>query len=234
MVKISEKRSLSIPPTRIDKELLTKVGRILKAHCPKEHEISIQVYSDYRNIITEDFEELKSENVEIPSDTYKIEMTIRHHQIVGKTPIQIEMDLRRPRDSKLRVMGENATWVHGVTELLSEAFSKKKLGYSYIAKSKNLRSLISLATSLLLAYAIGSVVLFFGIESEIAFGSGAISLLVAMSLTDRFFDWVFPYFEIESEDFLPPKVRKWTLAILWGSGIIPSILLWIFSQIGQT
>lgn len=223
MVKISEKRSMSISPTRIDKELLTKVGQILNTECPEEHGISIQVFSDSRNIITENPEEFK--NIEIPSDTYRIEMTIRHPMVLGKTPIQIEMDLRRPKNSRFRVMGENATWVHGVTELLSEAFSKKKLGYSYIAKSKNLRSLMSFATSLLLAYSIGSIVLFFGIESEIAFVSGIISLLVAMSLTDRFFDWVFPYFEIESEDFLPPKVRKWTLTILWGSGIIPTILL---------
>lgn len=226
MVKISEKRSLNIPPTRIDKELLIKVGQILKAECPKEHEISIQVYSDSRNIITENSEEFK--NIEIPSDTYRIEMTIRHPIVLGKTPIQIEMDLRRPKNSKFRVMGENATWVHGVTELLSEAFEKKKLGYSYIAKSKNLRSLMSFATSLLLAYTIGSVVLFFNIEYNTAFTSGLISFLVAIGLTDRFFNWVFPYFEIGNEDFSPPKVRKWALTILWGSGILPMIILKIF------
>lgn len=232
MVKIREKSSITIRPTRIDKQLLVNLGRILKEECPEEHEIGIELQADSRDIKTEDYEEFK--NLEIPSDIYVIKMRtkfgslslavdeILENKIVKG--MQIEIDLRRPKNSKIRITGDNATWVRGVGGRLFEAFEKKKLGYRYVAEHGNVRAILSLMSSILLAYTIGSILWLFKIEFSYVAIFSVVFFVVMQDLLKRFFDWVFPYFEIESEDFLPPKVRKWALAILWGSGILPAIL----------
>jgi len=87
---------------------------------------------------------------------------------------------------------------------------------------------MSWISSVLLAYSIGSVLWFFKIEAGYVFLFGLAFFFIMTELTKRFFNWVFPYFEIESKQFLPPKVRKLTLTILFGSGIIPALVLRIF------
>jgi hypothetical protein len=45
------------------------------------------------------------------------------------------------------------------------------------------------------------------------------------NLLKRFFDWVFPYFEIGNEDFKPRKFRKVAFGILITSGVLPAIVV---------
>lgn len=111
MVEIREKRSVSIPPIRIDKELFVRVGDILKAECPKKHRLSIEIDADSKEIKTEEPKELES--IEIPSDIYSITMNIYSEELKLEffSPVEIEIDLRRPKNSKIRIMGKDATWV---------------------------------------------------------------------------------------------------------------------------
>lgn len=231
MVRIREKRSVKIPPTKIDKELLGDIGQILKAERPQKSEISIKLYADSRDIETEDVKE--TANMDIPSDTYLIEMMTGHLYLsiladtseVSENSIQVKIDLGRPQDSKIRIIGKKSTWVRGVTEGLLEAFKKKKLGYSFIAKHDTVRRIMSWLSSALLAVASGYILLSLRIEAVYVFVFGILLFAVMIDILKRFFDWVFPYFEIASDDFMPRKVRKIALGILWGSGIVPTIVL---------
>lgn len=246
MVKISEKRSVTIPPTRIDTDLLVKVGQMLKEECSEMHAsklayVSIELNAESRDIATNHCEEL--EKIAIPSDTYHVSMRVFSAKklasnsttlttltpIINWTnPIEVEIDVRRPKNSKIRVKGEKATWVQGVTEGIVSLFEKKRLGYRHIAKYEIIRTALSMISSALLTYVSGYCLWLLKIEPFyiLLFIMG---FFYAMSmLVKRFFDWVFPYFEIASEDFMPRKVRKWALALLWGSGLLPTIIFKIF------
>ena len=220
-VNIREKRSSRSAPTRIDKELLVELGQILKQECKKDCEISIELDADSKEIETEDSKTF--DNVTIPADTYAVTMGIFSYEEYN--PVEIEIDIKKPTDSKIRVMGENATWVQGVSERLAKAFEKKKLGYRPIAKYEWIRLVMSMIASGFLSYASGFAIWYFKLFEPLYVIVYVLTFFYAMSmLIKRFFDWVFPYFEIGSEDFRPRKFRKLLLAILWGSGIIPTIL----------
>jgi len=220
-VNITEKSSSSIAPTRIDKELLMEVGEILKQECKEDCKVSIELYSDSKDIETGDSKAFQ--DLPIPADTYEVRMEIISYD--DYDPVEIEIDTKKPKNCKIRVMGENATWVRGASRRLTEAFEKKKLGYRHIAKYEPIRLFMSMVASALLSYVVG-----FGLLYSKFFEPSYVMLFVvaffyAMSLLiKRFFDWIFPYFEIGSGDFKPRKFRKIALAILWGSGILPTIL----------
>lgn len=217
---IREKRSISIAPTRIDKELLVEVGQILKQECKKDCEVSIELDADSREIETEDSKTF--EKVTIPADTYAVTMSIFSYE--DYNPVEIEIDIKKPKDSKIRVMGENATWVQGVSDRLIKEFDKKKLAYRYIARYEPVRLLMSIVTSVLLSYVTGFALWLLKIDFSTIILSIAVFFYALTVSIKRFFDWVFRYFELGSEDFKPRKFRKLILAILWGSGIISTIL----------
>lgn len=218
---IREKRSTSICPTRLDQELLVDVGQILREECKKEEGISIELDADSREIETEDSTEFAQ--IDIPSDTYSIRMVI-YSDDEYYDPVEIEIDLRKPTNSRIRVMGENATWVQGVSDRLTTAFEKKKLGYRHLAKYPLLRFTSSILTSILLSYVVGLALWIVTAEPTYVIMFVAVFFYAMAMLIKKFFDWVFPYFEIASSDFLPKRVRKWALTRLFGSGIVPAIV----------
>lgn len=222
LVEVTEKRSVTIRPTRIDKELLIDLGQILRAECSGKHGVLIGLDADSKEIRTGDSKELA--NIEIPSDTYMIRMAVTSSDVSFEIPIHIEMDLRKPRNSKIRVIGKNPTWVQGVTERLSKVFERKKLGYRHIARFEIVRAIMSMIASGLLSYVGGFTLWHFRVDPTYVLCFVVVFFYAMGMLIRRFFDWVFPYFEIENKNFLPRRVRKWALVILWGSGIIPTIL----------
>jgi hypothetical protein len=226
MVRISQKRTTDIPPVKIDNDLLFKIGNILKEECPKDGTVEVSINSDSMDIGIENVEELKG--LEIPADTYKILMVLDHviHPADEDIPeISIAIDTKSPRkESKIRVNGQNATRVKGVSERLCEKFNENRLSYRYIAKYENLRLLLGMATSALLSYVTGFALWYFtqNLNSVVFFVAGffyAFSMLLK-----RAYDWLFPYFEIDNKNFKPKRIRKWALAILWGSGLIPTVI----------
>jgi hypothetical protein len=231
MVKITAKRSENILPTRIDKDALSKLGQILKKECSDKQSLSISLYSDSSDIEIEDCKEFQ--NVEVPSDTYSIRMAlsdiVEFHSIggfiVGANPIEIWMDMRQPKNSKVRVKGENNTWVSGVTSEIMKAFERKKLGYWFIAKYEFTRTLLSWFSSAVFGFYLGFALWHFGLEIFYAFIIALAFFGVMTSLLKRFFDWVFPYFEIGNDDFKPRKFRRAVFGILITSGLLPAILL---------
>ncbi len=239
MVKISEKRTIQIPPTKIDNKLLSNIGQILKDECPKDHEVSIQINADSRDIETEDVKEIA--NMDIPSDTYSIEMLMELPPILAamtsfagekdiEKSIEVVMDLKSPeKKSKIRVKGKNATWVQGVAERIVKVIEKNRLVHRHIARYEQIRFAMSMGTSALLSLALGFAVWFFSKELSMAFLVSFLFFYVLAYSLKRFFDWLFPYFDIENPDFKPRKVRKWAVGILWSSGILTNLIFWILS-----
>lgn len=230
MVKITAKRSMNVLPTRIDKDMLSRLGQILKKECSDQQSLSISLYSDSLDIEVEDCKEF--ENIELPSDTYSIQMALNNtiavsvgKVVVGTKPIEIEMDMRQPKNSKVRVRGENTTWVSGVTEAIVKAFERKKLRYWFVAKHEFARTLLSWFSSAVFGFSVGFALWHFGLEPLYSFVVAVATFGVMTNLLKRFFDWVFPYFEIGNEDFKPRKFRKVAFGILITSGVLPTIVL---------
>ena len=229
MVRISEKRSMRIPPVKIDNGLLVSVGEILKAECSENSVFSFGLYADSKDIETEDSKEFETQ--EIPPDTYAIEMTATAYAYTSlveeepwENPIEIEIDVRKPKNSQIRVRGEKASWVAGVSDSIVKVFEKKRRGYRYIASKEITRIVMAVTSSVLLCYVSGFALSLFHLEAAYLLIFIVIFFYFMTLILKRFFDWVFPYFEIDSEEFLPRKVRKWALVLLWGSGIIPTII----------
>jgi hypothetical protein len=226
MVRISLKRTIDIPPVRIDNDLLFKMGKILEEACPKEGKVRVGIQSDSMDIGIEGIEELKS--IEIQSDIYQIDMGFNQELYLDEDApdISIKIDIKFPKkESHIRVYGQNATWVQGVSERLCKEFNDNKLSYGIISKYPNLRFLLALATSALLSYVVGNGFWYLTANTSytVVFVAG---FFYAFSIVlNRFYDWLFPYFELDSKNFKPKKYRKLTLAILWGSGILPTIIL---------
>jgi hypothetical protein len=229
MVRVSEKRSMRIPPVKIDKGLLVSVGEILKAECSEHSIFSFALYADSKDIETEDSKEFNE--IEIPPDTYAIEMTATAYAAKSlveeepwENPIEIEIDIRKPKNSQIRVRGEKRSWVAGVSDSIVKAFERKRLGYRHIASNEVTRSVMAVISSVLLTYVSGFALSLFHVEALYLLMFIASFFYFMTLILKRFFDRVFPYFEIDNEEFLPRKVRKWALLLLWSSGIIPAII----------
>jgi hypothetical protein len=229
MVKVTEKRTEKIEPTKIDMSLLVNVGQVISEECPKDHKVSIVIVSNSRDIETDDYRELK--NMEIPADTRFIRMSAdegdEEFRIPWTKPIEVAMDVDFPRkNSRVSVRGNNATWVQGVSERLVKEFDKKKLMHRYIAKYEFSRVAASMAVTALLVTVLGFALLRFAVNPSLV-SLIAIGLWYAVTmLLKRFFDWLFPYFDIDNPDFRPRKFRKAAVGLLLGSGIVGILIEW--------
>lgn len=229
MVKITEKRTEKIEPTKIDIDLLTSVGKVISDECPKDHKVSIVIVSNSRDLETDDYRELKK--MEIPASTRFIGMSVNEKEeefrIPWTKPIEVAIDMAFPKkNSRVSVRGNNATWVQGVSERLFEEFDKKKLMHRYIAKYEFSRVAISMAVAALFVTVLGFALLRFAVNPPL------VSLVVlgvwyaVIMLLRRFFDWLFPYFDIDNPDFRPRKFRKAAVGLLLGSGIVGILIEW--------
>jgi hypothetical protein len=140
-------------------------------------------------------------------------------------PVEIEIDCRQPKNSKIRVYGEKRGWVEGTTKTLLDVFNKKRLGYRHIAKYSSVRAIISWVSSGFLAFTVGYVLWSIKIEAlQVGIGT-FVSFRIFLETLRRFYGWVFPYFEIGNEDFKPKKFRKLAWGILAASGILQAIII---------
>jgi hypothetical protein len=195
--------------------------------CPKGYKVSIAVNADSKDIESENYKEL--EKLEIPVDTYSINLAVDTEEtsLPWENPIQITIDMQSPKKSRIRVRGNETVWVKTVSSGLVQEFEKKKLMYRHIAKYEPLRLISAFVSSALLMTVLGFALLRLPVEPSIVFIVVAVLFYGVAMLLKRFFDWVFPYFEIDSNDFKPRKFRKATLGLLWGSGIIGIFIEWV-------
>jgi hypothetical protein len=225
MVKITEKRTEKIQPTKIDNDLLFNVGEIMNEVCPPSFKVSFVINADSKDIESEDYKELK--NLQIPVDTYFVHMAIdsESSSVPWKNPIDVSIDTKFPlKNSRIRLRGNDPTWVIGAALRLTEQFERKKLSYRHFARSEALRSVASFISSLLLMTALGLALLRLPIEPIYVFFTFIFLFYFFMALLKRFFDWLFPYFEIANDNFKPRKFRKLALSLLWGSGLLGIII----------
>jgi len=218
MSKVTAKRTVKIPPCRIEKDLIREIGELLE----KEELCKGRMYyrldtkmSDVQSSKVNDFVKADWE-----SDINKIELGTTDYQLPR---VGVNFDFRRPEYSKFSVSGENATWVNGITNRIENKIKKYKLKYYTIKTNWLVKLPLTSAILVVLVYPIflwlNSIPtikenLFILIWLMFAFGFWGIYYLI---------QWLFPYFDYG--DTLQKSMRKWIWVILFGSGIVPTIIL---------
>jgi hypothetical protein len=227
MVKITEKRTEKIPPSRIDNDLLFNLGQIMDEVRPtKNHVVSTIINTDTRDIESEDYKELK-EGIKLTADTYRILMGLSTEEldVPWENAIYISIDTQSPKKrSRIRVRSNDSTWVQGVSDRLFEEFKKKRLNHRHIALYESLRLGISIGSSMLIMTVLGLALIEFPIIASFTTVVLLVLFYPMTLLLKRGFDWLFPYFEIDVADFKPSKYRKKILGLLWGSGFLGIII----------
>jgi hypothetical protein len=233
MVKITAKRTEKIQPTKVDNDLLFRVGQIMHSECPENQKTSIMINADSKDIESDNFEEIKG--IEIPADTYFIHMAICPEDIdlPWENPIDISIDSKFPiKNSRIRVRGNDETWVQGVSDRIVKEFSRKKLMHRPIAEYEFIRLTTSIGSSALLMTVLGLALLRFLVPSSVVTAFVAILFYVVVIGLKRFFDWLFPYFEIDNDAFKPRKFRRIALSLIWGSGFVGIIIEMALRYVG--
>jgi hypothetical protein len=226
MPRISQKRTIDIPPVKIDGDLLFRVGKILKEVCPEQGYVKVSLNSDSMDIGIDDIEELKSQTIPVDTDTIEMRFSDEVRFDENTPDISITINTKFPKkESKIRVYGKDATWVQGVSERLCKEFNENKLSYGYLSQYSNLRFLLAMVTSALLSYVTGIGIWYFTANSGYSVIFVAVFFYAFSVLLNRFYDWLFPYFELDNKNFKPKKYRKLALTFLWGSGILPTIII---------
>jgi hypothetical protein len=225
MVKITEKRTEKIKPTKIDNDLLFRLGGILNSECADNQKVFVTINADCKDIECENHLELK--DIEIPADTYFVHMgvTPEDEDLSWENPIDISIDMKFPiKNSKISVRGNKEALVRGISATIVKELNRKKLMHRYFAQYSFLRLATSIGSSVLLMTVLGLALLRFSINPSYVSLFLAALFYVVVVLLNHFFTWVFPYFEIDNDDFKPRKFRKAALGLLWGSGFLGIVI----------
>jgi hypothetical protein len=207
-----QKRTVRIPPTRIDKKLIQELGEYLEGLNSK----LLLTYS--LDSKTKEIEKSKVKDF-IEADWGK---DIRTITIKSKTALRIKIDFQTPRFSEYSVYGRDATWVSGLERCIGEKFSKNRLGYAPLKTKSWLRFLLISLIDILLCTPIYLALSPYAGYTNFVAMCFLVFLLLLISLTN----WMFPYFEYGEP--IQKNVRKWIWFALIGTGIIPSIILKYF------
>lgn len=201
---------------------------------PWEYKPSYTLVADSKNIKSAEFANFT--DVEWPSDTKEINLSIGHFSSPRKIEINLYLERWRMKQSEVSVSGKDSTWVNGIADRLEAVFQKKLLGYRSIVEHSLLRMLLSILTWISIAFAITYLswpmmrpflkegVTWIELFVIILFFGG----FVAVWVLEEFLSWLFPRFEF-GEVSLPRRVRKWIWGLLVGSGFIANI---IFKLVG--
>jgi hypothetical protein len=220
MSKITAKRTKKIPPCTIDKNLIKKVGTLL------ENDKSCNGRIEYK--LDAKTSDVQASNVgdfiraDWGSDVNSI--TIRTNDF--KSPeVRITFDFHRLFFNKFSVSGENATWVNGITNRLENIIEKNKVKYHLIKTSLIIRTSLAFISVLALIIPIFLFLNSISIikESNWQYSLSFIIFMFGFWGMNEFIQWLFPYFDYG--DSLQKSMRKWIWVILFGSGIVPTIIL---------
>lgn len=270
MSEVTEKRTFKIPPCKIDKVLVKRMGEILEKESSTiyndllefaiKKESEKDYYKKYPDQLEEDAKssiaewEYKPEytlvahsrniestdisgftKVDWPSDTESLSVSIGRHGAPKRIEIDIYLESWRMNESKLRVSGNNSTWVNGIADQLEAIFQKNLVGYHLIVEKLLLRVLLSILAWISIAFAVAyplwpAIRPF--LKPSVTFPTiFAIILLIGFVVfypLELFMEWLFPRFEFGPVS-LSRRVRKWMWGLLVSSGLIVAI---IFKLVG--
>ena len=138
MSKETERREEKIPPCRIDKNLIHELGTLLALESQAKEKPRFTLEATTLTRESEDINKFLERD--IPQNTNEITLKIGG----WKSPRNIEIYLGiRTQRSKLKVWGDNPTWVSGVYDRIFTIFKKSRLEYYLIPKFEWLRGIIS-------------------------------------------------------------------------------------------
>lgn len=209
MLEETEKRSFTVNSCLINKELVSKIGEVVK---------------HFKTIYTldGDTKDIKTNNValfvgvEWPSDISKI--CIQSSGPSGKVNIDLDFDGVKNSYCKFVVRGSDPIWVEGVAGKLKSVFRSARLWYYLIAEYWSLRILFSAVLMLLIAWRVNHS-LWFVISQHISLPEMSfflaifvVSFCLSVYPLDRFLSWIFPRYEFEQN--IQRKIRKYFATIL--------------------
>jgi len=216
MSRVIERRKIKLPPLKINKDLIETIGSFLER---EDMNTKYAIKSDLRDInsgrIT-DFIESEWPNkindivleAQVPEDREysRIRMEIRLNSSYGY--------------SSIIITGQDGIWVNGISTSLNNIVEVSKLNHHWFVKSIILRSLATMFLSISLLYGLMSFLKFpFISENTPPLLSLFIFLSIAMyELLNR----LFPCYEYG--ETLSLKIRKYLIALITFSGIIPWVI----------
>jgi hypothetical protein len=212
-----QKREFTIPPVKIDKQLITELGEFLEQQQTPRLILTYRLNSETKTVAKQNVRDFVSSDWGTG---------LKAIIINSKSLVRIKLKLSSPTDSKCSVVGKDLTKVNGVKNSLWEIFQRHKLAYASVKTRWVIKISVPLLLSLILVY---PIFLFLNsVYSTNSFMNSAIplSLVIGMFLGAGlygFVQWLFPFFEYGNPT--QKSVRKWIWFVLIGSGFIPTILL---------
>jgi len=224
--RVTETREFEIPSCKIDKELISSLGRILESDsvCQKE-KIVYSLDSRLRKIESENSSEFIA--TDWPNDARRISMVVGSFLNLLVT---IQIDFKYTSNSKVTVSSTDATWANGISSRIEDAFKRKRLGYSSLTEDTSSKLFVTVATwfsvSLALTYLTVNVSNRYGIALDLSVTFWGVFMaggfIGGVLLFYFFLGWLFPKYEFG--ETLQKRFRKWIWSLLIGSGIITIII----------
>lgn len=224
MSVITEIREFRIPPCKIDKELVAKLGKVLESDKTFENEkIHYSLNARSRKIESDEYGKFTAADWPGDIEEIKIEAADYPH------PVVIDIDFKFMSDSKVSISSGDATWTDGISRQLEKVFNERKLGYHLIVERWYVKLIIAIITwlslSLSLTYPVveayrpgGTKLLFNGVFISIFIIGG---LIGAFFVLYSFLEWLFP--RLEYGEPLQKRVRKWIWGLLVSSGLLMTL-----------
>ena len=246
---VTEKRTIKIPPCKIDKGLIREIGQIMEMESEKIREevirdaersgiknakkfvddmLSSEYFPSY--VLKAKSRDVESHKIEHfvdtkwPPDTYTISLSLGGRAFARDVGINVEINLESTmaKRSRVSVSGRDATWVHGIADRIEQIIRTKKLGYGAFVDHEILRVttyIILLLGGLGVAYFVSPTVMEERYNSIWVF-----YFVLGVGFLEGIFRQLYPRFEFGGEPF-PKKIRKWIWTIVVGSGVISAIVL---------
>jgi len=217
MSKIIEKRTVKIPPVRVDKMLIREIGKLLESEELCKDRLSYSLDSKTQDLESKKVDDFVKANWGSELNEIKIETDYESPRV------RVEIDFRRTYMSEFSVSGTDATWVNGITNRMHDIFEKYRHSYYRIKTSWLMKLLVTIIVTAVLVYPIFLLVYPLIRENAsfvflIIFPAGYGGLGVFFLI-----DWLLPYFEYQ--ETLQKRLRMWIWILLFSSGLIPAIIL---------
>ena len=217
-----EKRVFKIPPLKITTELIGHIGQIVEAQNVFEN-IKYELNSP-----TADIESSKISNFVVakwPNEINTINM--QYGAWHGSPSISIIFNLNTSmKESKVEIYGDDPVWVNGILHSLEDAISEKRLDHYWFINSGFLKLLSSIGLIASFGYFLQMILFpYIGTNYQEFILAGLLFSIIFMV------DWVnklYPYLEYGNQ--YPVKIRKFIIAIISASGIIPLIIQYIIDK----
>lgn len=219
--KITEKRTVAIPPCRIEKALIREIGELLEKDDLCKDNVNYILDSKTRDIQSKRVKDFIE--ADWGSNIRNISIATSY---LEKPEVRITIDFEHYFLSEFSVSGENATWVNGLSDQIGDTFRKYNQNITKVRTNPLIKVPLIIVISSVLVYPLLLAFSPFIKPDRLL----EYYVLVGFILSAVFFvainaliNWLFPYYEYGQT--LQKSARKWIWFVLFGSGIIPAIIL---------